>query len=129
MQRSRPTIRTAVIVLESALLFEAGDASGVPELRRRIDCVVLVTAPESVRVERYVERALGREPVVGDAEGRRERLRADARSRMMRQISEAQKAEWSDWVLPNDTTVGELELQVERLWRVLEAKARERGPR
>ncbi len=118
-----------VIVLESALLFEAGDASGVPDWRRRFDYVVLVTAPESVRVERFVDRALGREAAAEDVEGRRERLRADAWSRVMQQIPEARKAEWSDWVLPNETTVAELELQVERLWRLLEAKARGRRPR
>ena len=48
----------AVVFVESALIFEAGAWGTVPEWRRRFDRIVLVTAPDEVKIERFLARIL-----------------------------------------------------------------------
>lgn len=75
---SRPD---AIIVIESALIFSAQDAGDQP-WRKRFDCIVVVTAPDEVKVQRYVERVSGGR--VLSAEERAE-LEADAVARLRTQ--------------------------------------------
>jgi len=42
----------AIVVVESALIFEAEDWGTVPNWRLRFDRILLVTAPEDLRIER-----------------------------------------------------------------------------
>jgi dephospho-CoA kinase len=104
----------AVVVVESALVFET--KHGGPEgWRSRFDSVVLVTASEETRMVRFVQRAGGGSP---SAEVRKELL-AEARRRMSEQISEEEKIAASDFVLRNDGSPEDLEVQVDELWPVL----------
>lgn len=107
----------AVAVVVSALIFEVerdaregGAASAAyADLRKRIDRIVLVTAPDEDKVARFVART---KPDPAD----RAKAEADARSRLAYQISDAQKIPRTDYVLENSGDLGSLRSQVERLW-------------
>ncbi len=109
----------AVVIVESALIFESR-FGGEDGWRRRFDKVVLVTAPEDVRVARFIARV---------AKGRtlerpeRESLDSEARRRLEQQMSDEAKASLSDYVLANDGPETELEWQVDQLWPILQALA------
>jgi dephospho-CoA kinase len=113
-------------VVESALIFEAsGEPSGevsedaphdasdetplwrnrvaasVPGWRDRFDKLVLVTAPEALRVERFVRRVAG--PDASPAE--QARLRADALRRIAAQLPDDWKRPRCDYTIDNDRTL------------------------
>jgi len=87
-------------VVISALIFEVerdtrarGETDGLlADWRRRIDRVVLVTAPDDLKILRYVNR-------LGLPDDRR--AAADARSRLAHQIPDAIKATRADYLLEN----------------------------
>ncbi len=101
----------AVAVVESALLFETqhGAAGGAEAeiatkapWRTRFDRIVLVTAPEELRLKRYLQRENASVQ--------------DAQSRFAAQMSDQEKAAMSEFVLSNEGTVSELQKAVERLY-------------
>lgn len=102
----------AVVVAESALLFETQHGSG---WRDRFDRLVLVTAPQWLKVERFVARS-------GGSAGSREELEAEARRRLSRMIPDEQKAPQCDVVLKNQGSLAELQAQVDTLWAALREK-------
>jgi dephospho-CoA kinase len=81
-----------------------------------MDRVIVVTAPDEVKIARYVAR------VCPTGVGR-EAAEADARLRLAHQISDAEKAALSDYVLENDGDTENLSAQVERLWPRLLAES------
>ena len=105
-----------VAVVESALIFEVerdararGEQEGVlADWRRRFDRVVVISAPDEVKIARFVAKT-------GLAE-------ADARSRLARQIPDAEKAARADYVLENTGDIASLEVQVDALWQRLQAE-------
>jgi dephospho-CoA kinase len=109
----------AIAVVESALIFEVerdarqrGESEGILTYwRRRFDCVIVVIAPDVLKVARYVER---RSPGKWD-----EAIATDARARLSRQISDEQKAARADFVLENSGTLEELHAKVEDVWKQL----------
>jgi len=109
----------AVAVVESALIFEVerdarrrGESEGVLSYwRRRFDRVLVVTAPEELRIARYVERL--------SPQGWDEKIAADARSRIARQLSDAVKVSRADYVLENTGDLAGLRAQVEAVWTQL----------
>jgi dephospho-CoA kinase len=115
---------TAVAVIESALIFEVvrdalerGETqSPVALLRRRIDRVIVVTAPDELKVARYAARVS--EP--GQAQ---DAAMADARSRLAHQIPDPLKIAQADYVLENSGDTAELRAQVETVWRQLRAES------
>lgn len=115
---------SAVAVVESALIFEVerdARARGEKETvladwRRRIDRVVVVTAPDEVKIARYAAR------ICPSGEGL-EAVKADARLRLSHQIPDAEKAARADYVLKNEGDMNSLRLQVEDLWRRLRAES------
>jgi dephospho-CoA kinase len=109
----------AVVIVESALVFETKHG-GKEGWRRRFDKVVLVTAPDELKVARFVARAANGAAL---SEAEREALAEGARQRLERQIPDEQKAALSDYVLTNDGAETELEWQVEQLWGILAAQA------
>jgi dephospho-CoA kinase len=110
----------AIVMVESALIFET-KYGGEEGWRQRFDKVILVTAPDELKVARFVARA-AKGAVPGDAE--REALEAEARRRLAQQIPDEKKASLSDYVLTNDGPSTELEWQVDHLWPILRADAR-----
>jgi len=109
----------AVVMVESALIFETKYA-GEEGWRKRFDKVVLVTAPEEVKIARFVARA-SQGVELNDTE--REVLEAEALRRLAQQIPDEIKASLSDYVLTNSGPATELEWQVDQLWPILKAAA------
>ena len=110
----------AVLIVESALLFET-DHAGEDGWRSRFDTVLLVTASEGNKVQRFVDRTEGTSP------GSREDRAIDARHRLARQIEDAVKRRWADFAIENDGSLEELQRQVEEVWRRLSAQAQGRA--
>lgn len=105
----------AVAMVESALIFEAsqGEDASVPGWRDRFDRVLLVTAPDEVKIERYVGRVLEAEP--GHSRERTAEAERDARARLARQIPDAEKIPLCDAVIDNSGSVEATREQVARL--------------
>jgi dephospho-CoA kinase len=112
----------AVVMVESALIFET--RHGGPRLdegwRQRFDRVILVTAPEDVKVARFVARVA---PEGSLSDARRAELETEARRRLAQQIPDERKSALCDYVLSNGGALKELEWQVDRLWPILKAAA------
>jgi dephospho-CoA kinase len=114
----------AVAVIESALIFEVerdARARGEEETiladwRRRIDRIVLVTAPDELKIARYADR------ICQSGEGR-EVAEADARLRLAHQIPDAEKAARADYVLENTADLAALHAQIAALWQRLKAES------
>jgi dephospho-CoA kinase len=115
---------SAVGVIESALIFEVvrdalarGEKDSVlADWRRRIDCVVLVTAPDDLKIARYVARICPPGPARAAAE-------ADARTRLAQQIPDAEKIALSDYVIDNSGDKAALYDQVADLWQSLKSQS------
>ena len=118
----------AVAVLESALIFEVvrdaharGEKDGIlADLRRRIDRIIVVTAPDDLKIARYAARVA---PNVAD----RAAIEIDARNRLTHQVSDAEKAAQADYVLDNSGDISALRAQVEALWPRLKDESNKHG--
>ncbi|MFC5862463.1 dephospho-CoA kinase [Acidicapsa dinghuensis] len=109
----------AVAVVESALIFEVerdarlrGESEGILTYwRRRFDRVIVVAAPDEVKIARYVARL---SPGAWD-----EKIAADARSRLAQQLSDAVKKSRADYVIENSGDFEDLKRQVDAVWMQL----------
>jgi len=90
-----------VIAYVIPLFFESRTA--MPELEK----VILVSAPEDLRVRRIMGR-----------DGFTEEM---ARLRLSAQLPDSQKFERSDFVLVNDSSLEELERKTKEVWHALSA--------
>jgi dephospho-CoA kinase len=114
----------AVAVIESALIFEVerdararGERETVlADWRSRIDRIVVVTAPDEVKIARYAAR------ISANGVGRAA-AEADARVRLAHQIPDAEKAARADYILENTGDKAGLRAQVEVLWKRLKAES------
>ena len=103
-----------IVVVESALIFSSVTHDD-KSWKTRFDRIVLVTASEEKKIERFVERAMaGR----GASAEELAALQADARRRLAMQMSEDHAAECM--VIRNDGGIAELERQVDAVWDELE---------
>ncbi len=109
----------AVAVIESALIFEADRDGTVPGWRQRFDCVILVTAPRALRIERFIQRAVlpANDPAGLAA------LRADAEARIASQIPDEEKIPFCDIVLENTGSLEDMRLAVKSIWEQLSAQS------
>jgi dephospho-CoA kinase len=124
----------AIVMVESALIFETNYGQtnyGETNFRKtqggegtrwnkRFDRIILVTAPEDVKIARFVARSATAEPMT---EARKAELEAEARRRLAQQIPDEQKSALSDYVLTNGGPLSELEWQVDQLWPILKTAA------
>jgi dephospho-CoA kinase len=107
----------AVAVVVSALIFEVerdarqrSEAGAMyTELRKRIDRIILVTAPDDAKIARYVAR-------IAPSAINREVAEADARSRLAHQIPDHEKAPRADYLLENTGDIDALRAKVAQLW-------------
>lgn len=90
------------LVIEASLLLERGDPEGLYET------VVVVTAPEPVRIARTIERDGITEEAVRD--------------RMRHQMPEAEKIKHADHVIVNDVDFDTLEARAREVWAALTGK-------
>ncbi len=110
----------AIVMVESALIFEADHAGTAPGLRRRFDKLILVTAPESLRLARYVARASGGRTLL---EEEKVALEEDGRRRMALQMKDEEKAPLCDFVIENSGPEEEIETHVSRIFAELQRLA------
>ncbi len=114
----------AVAVIESALIFEVvRDArargereSMLADWRQRIDRIIVVTAPDALKIARYAAR-------VDPAGANRAVIEADARNRLTHQVPDAEKAAQADYVIDNSGDLHGLRSQVAALWPRLQAES------
>jgi dephospho-CoA kinase len=124
----------AVVMVESALIFETNysetnsrdpraaatvDHTSGSRWDRRFDRIILVTAPEDVKIARFVARSAGGAIIPP----RRAELEAEAQRRLAQQIPDEQKSSLCDYVLSNGGSLTELEWQVDQLWPILQTAA------
>jgi dephospho-CoA kinase len=122
----------AIAILESALIFEVvrdalarGEKEGVlADWRSRIDRIIVVTAPDDLKIARYAARVLSFGSVVGSA---LDAIKADARNRLSHQVPDAEKAAQADYVLDNSGDIAALRAQVQTLWPRLQAESNKPG--
>ncbi len=113
----------AIVMVESALIFEADRGGTAPGQGRSFDKLILVTAPEDVRIARYVARVGG-----GRTLSSEEKLafKEDARRRIRMQIPDAEKAPLCDFVLENSRQPEEMEATVLHILLALKKLSAER---
>ncbi|HWE87228.1 MAG TPA: dephospho-CoA kinase [Terracidiphilus sp.] len=119
---------SAVAVAESALIFEVerdararGESEGVlADWRNRFDRILVLTAPDEVKIARYVART---HPA---AEGRAAAI-ADARRRLAFQMPDAEKAARADFVLENTGDLASLHARVAEIWERLRTESNQRA--
>lgn len=109
----------AIAMIESALIFEAGASGSVPGWRDRFDRVVLVTAPDELKIPRFLKR-LDASAQISAAQ--LTSLEEDARSRLAAQIPDSEKIPHSDFVIDNSGSLEHSERQVDAVFaRLLQA--------
>lgn len=116
LEREQPD---AVAIYETALLFEASQAAGTRDWQERFDRRILVTAPEALRIARYVARIGGPN---ADA-ATRAALEEEARRRIAAQMPEEEKVRLSDTIIRNDASLKDVTRQTEAVYRELLALA------
>ncbi len=107
----------AVVIVESAVIFEADAQGTAPGWRERFDRLILVTAPDELKIARYLARMTGSGVPAKD-------LEVDARARLAAQIPDREKIPLCDYVIRNDGPLAETQKQVERIFSELAAAAR-----
>jgi dephospho-CoA kinase len=114
-----------VAIVESALIFETKFAeierrSDGPVVSRGLDRILLVTAPDELKVERFVLRTLAGRAV---SAAEHAALAADARHRLDFQIPETEKSARCDFIIDNSGSLAETTHQVRRIYALLAAEA------
>ncbi len=98
----------AVAIVESALIFEAERSATVPDWAKRFDRLILVAAPDEVKIARYVQRI---------SPGRWDEVAAaDARARLAKQIPDSEKIPRCHYVIQNTGTLAETEERVRAIY-------------
>ncbi len=96
-----------IVVCDIPLLFETG-------LDERMDTVVLVDAPESVRLERLTrDRGLPAD---------------EAKAIVAAQMPSSAKRQRADFVIDNDGSLAALAARVDEVWRAVDARAGQPSP-
>jgi dephospho-CoA kinase len=119
----------AMAVVESALIFEVerdaclrGESETLlARWRRRMDRVIVVTAPDELKITRYAAR-------VSPTGLGRAAAEASARQRLQHQIPDAEKIARADYVIENAGDLTALRTQVEALWPLLQAESNKITP-
>lgn len=88
-----------VVVLDAALLIEAGLAEGV-------DVVIVVHSPREIQVERLAAKGVGQ---------------TDARNRIASQLEPEKRLARADIVIDNSGSLEDLGRQVDKIWEELQA--------
>ena len=116
-----------IAMVESALIFETKHgAVGTPNApeapwRTRFDRIVLITAPEDLRIDRYVRR------VGASTTAERSAAQADARARLQAQMPDAEKAALSDCVIRNDSSLDALRSAIKPVYERLRQESADRA--
>ena len=101
----------AIVFVESALVFEADAWGTVPGWHQRFDRIVLVTAPDELKIQRFLARIL---PADASPE-HRERVERDARARLAAQLPDSAKIPFCDAVIDNSGSLDATRAKVDGL--------------
>jgi dephospho-CoA kinase len=93
----------SIVVLDMAILVESNLGRGDPA--HSYSRVVVVEAPEALRIERAVQRGMAE---------------ADVRARISSQATDAQRRAVADAVIANDGGLEQLVARVDELWSTIE---------
>lgn len=85
--------------------YDGPDGTFAP-LFRTDDAVISVTAPKRLRIERAIGKGYSEQ---------------DVRNRIARQVSDAQRALWADFVISNKGTLADLQAHVDAIWEKITA--------
>ncbi len=85
--------------------YDGPDGTFAP-LFRTDDAVISVTAPKRLRIERAIGKGYSEQ---------------DVRNRIARQVSDAQRALWADFVISNKGTLADLQAHVAAIWEKITA--------
>ena len=110
----------AIVVIESALIFEAEASGTVPEWPRRFDRIILVTAPVELKIHRFLTRILP--PNVTDEQ--RALAERDARGRIAAQLPDSVKIPHCQYIIDNSGSLENTRRQVDRIAADLRAAVR-----
>lgn len=110
----------AVVIVESALIFEASRGENIPGWRNRFDKLILLTAPERTKLDRFIARVTGGRKI---SESERGVLEADGRSRIAAQIPDLLKVPLCDYVIENTGSIQDIESHVARIWLELKQQS------
>jgi dephospho-CoA kinase len=115
---------TAIVMIESALIFETkyGETKhgGTDGWHKRFDKIILVTAPEDLKIARFVARTADASTLI---EAARTKLETEARRRIAQQTSDASKIAHADYTLSNNGSLADLAMQVDAVWSKLASAA------
>jgi dephospho-CoA kinase len=106
----------AIAVIESALIFEAEASGTVPDWRRRFDRVILVTAPDDLKIQRFLARILPAHATPEERTG----AECDARQRLAAQLPDSVKIPNCDFIIDNSGPLEANRVQVEQIAAELE---------
>jgi dephospho-CoA kinase len=109
----------AIAVVESALIFSTKHRAEGQAWHERFDEILLVTAPENVKIARFVERASGDRSLNPEELAA---LETDARRRLKAQRSSTAQ-EQDCIVIRNNGGLAALESRVDDVWRALQRMA------
>jgi dephospho-CoA kinase len=84
--------------------------------RNRFDRIIVLTAPDEVKVTRYATRIAAPGPA-------REAAVGDARVRLARQVPDTEKAARADFVIENTGDVDALRARVNSVWQQLKMES------
>ena len=101
----------AIVVIESALIFEAEAWGTVPNWHERFDRILLVTAPDDLKIQRFLSRIL---PPHATPEQRAAAER-DARQRLAAQLPDSVKIPRAHFVIDNSGSLEATRIQAERI--------------
>jgi len=104
----------AIVVVESALIFKVKHGLHGQRWQDRFDRILLVTAPEAMKIARFIWRATQGRKVSAEEQAA---LAADAVRRLAAQNNDSHAAECI--VIHNDGTREELEVRVRAVWAQL----------
>jgi dephospho-CoA kinase len=109
-----------VALVESALIFEVEKWGTAPGWVQRFDTLILVVAPDEVKIARFVAHMMAND----GPDSRREALTRDARARLAAQIPDQEKVGRCAYVIDNSGSLGETRRVVEEIYRELVQAAR-----
>lgn len=110
----------AIAMVESALIFEADRAGTAPGLRSRFDKLILVMAPENIRLARYIDRASNGRTLSPEE---RSALEEDGRRRVAMQMKDEEKMPFCDFVIENPESIEKVAARVRKIFAELQACA------
>jgi dephospho-CoA kinase len=114
----------AVTIVESALIFETKHG-GEGGWQTRFDCVIFITAPEPLKIARFIKRSAAGRTLTQD---QTEAAEAEARRRLAQQAGGERNSAHCHYVLTNDGPLEMLRAQVEAIWPELQAAAKTHPP-